>query len=225
MSIDENGRQFDRQRRKSSISYALSLNSGRLCSVSGCPKPRHKLSCNCRTHAEHKRRWGSVHGKQWSRHGIKKYIPAAERFLQLNGSHQAIVLALEWLTQVSKEAAVLYADARALDPTTKSLAKLHFAGRDSLDLLTDAIAVTYYYCDVEPEQSEQATFVRNVAAYILGSLKPAIGVGSKKTLYSTYLGGFLWGGLRLVLVGVVAHKMKHDRQAAQMEAAVKKPFM
>jgi hypothetical protein len=116
--------------------------------VSGCTKPRWKLSSNCRRHADHKRRWGSVHGKQWSRHGIKRYIPAAERFLQLNHEHKAIGLALDWLTQVSKEAALLYADRRALDPTTKSLAKLHFAGRDSLDILTDAIAVTYYFCDV-----------------------------------------------------------------------------
>jgi hypothetical protein len=225
MGTDETGKQFDRQRRKASVSYALALNSGRTCSVPGCQKPRYKLSSNCRRHADHKRKWGSVHGKQWSRCGIKKYVPAAERFLQLNHDHKAIVLALAWLTQVSREAAVLYSDARALDPTTKSLAKLHFAGRDSLDILTDAIAVTYYYCDVEPEQSEQAVYVRNIAAFVLGSLKPAIGVGAKKTLYSTRLGGFLWGGLRLVLVGVVAHKMNHDRQAKQMAEATKIPFV
>jgi hypothetical protein len=36
MSIDENGRHFDRQRKKVSVSYALSLNAGRVCTVSGC---------------------------------------------------------------------------------------------------------------------------------------------------------------------------------------------
>jgi hypothetical protein len=43
--------------RNQPIHYSLLANTAKVCAMSGCEKPRHKLAKHCRMHDKRRRRW------------------------------------------------------------------------------------------------------------------------------------------------------------------------
>nr|WP_281720939.1 hypothetical protein [Nitrosomonas nitrosa] len=171
-----------RNKARAELLAALVRNTSRPCAV--CGKPRQKLGSLCEDHDRTNQRTGSPIGRIHRATGPhwRPYMKAAERFLDNNAAHPAILAAQAW-AQGALDRAIYSAGKRPWEAMARLLVAAKEAGCTGRDVLVRVLAAFAWRRDDRYAIASERMFAFNLVALLTrmatGQRAPR-GTGSKR---------------------------------------------